>query len=62
MDNRTENELFTWLQFVKVTVTHDGQQSNVSQSGHLTALSCRMLVVELERHGFQIVRASRDYQ
>lgn len=52
-----DQELLTWMQSVKVTTTHDGQPSNVCQSGYLTAISCRMLEVELERHGFKIVRA-----
>jgi hypothetical protein len=45
-------ELLTWLQFVKVQV----EEGRGKQSGYLTALSCRMLQVELERHGFKIVR------
>lgn len=43
------------LQFVKVATTHNGKPSNIQQSGHLTELSCKMLIVELEQCGYKIV-------
>lgn len=44
------------FQFVKVSVTNDGKPSNIQSSGRLTAISCRMLEVELERHGYFICK------
>jgi hypothetical protein len=52
-----EQDIIHHLQFVKVSTTHDGQPSNVQQSGHLTATSCKMLIVELERYGYRITKA-----
>ena len=44
------------MQFVKVATTHDGGPSNIQSSGHLTAISCKILLVELRRSGFEIAK------
>lgn len=48
------------LRFVKVATTHNGEPSNVQQSGYLTEVSCKMLTAELERNGYKIQRAPHD--
>lgn len=51
-------DLIHALQFVKVSTSHDGSPSNIQQSGHLTEISCKLLLVELKRAGFKIAKAS----
>lgn len=51
-----QTEIINALQFVKVSTTHSGEQSNIQSSGHLTQASCKLLIVQLERDGFEIVK------
>ncbi len=49
-----DSDIIGHLQFVKVSVTHDGGPSNVQSSGYLTTVSAAMLLAEIRRHGYFI--------
>lgn len=48
-----QDDILYALQFVKVTV----EQGIESHAGYLTDVSCHMLLVQLNRNGFEIKRA-----
>ena len=49
-----DSDIISHLQFVKVSVTHDGGPSNIESSGYLTTASGAMLLAELRRNGYII--------
>lgn len=55
MSQEQENEIIEWMQFVKVTVREGDSQD----SGYLSDVSGKMLLVELRRHGFDVVKVDQ---
>lgn len=58
MRAQDQEDLIGWMQFPKVTVDDWGMEA----AGYLTPASCRLLLVEIARHGYRVERIAEERQ